>query len=275
MEQVVLVTGASSGIGKAVAELLVTKGLKVYGTSRTWSTEPVQKQNNYYEIGLDINDDKSTSYSVQKIIEKEKRLDIVINNAGFGYVSSVMFGSTEDAKKQFETNFFGTIRVIEAAMPQMIAQKGGKIITVGSIGGRIAIPYQGLYSASKSAIAIYSDALRMECKKYNIKVSVVEPGDTKTDFDQRRVVRDQNIPEPVNKEMIRAVGIMRKAEHNGRDAEKVAKVIYKVVKSKNPKSRYTSGIDAKLVAYGTKIFPKGMVDRLIGMNYKISGKKIV
>ena len=272
MKSVVLITGVSSGIGKATAKLLYSKGYVIYGTSRHYPEKLVEKDKNFFQVQLDVNDSQSVQKCVQNIIDKEKQLDIIINNAGFGYVSPLMFGTVEQAKNQFETNFFGAIRVIEQVLPQMISQKNGKIINIGSIAGRIAIPYQGLYSASKSALASYSDALRMECKKYNIGVSLIEPGDTSTEFDTRRVIVEA--PEPIQEEMLTALNIMRKAEHDGRNPEKVAKLIYKAIKSKRPKSRYTSGIDAKLVNYGTRLFPKGLVDKLITSNYKVSGKKI-
>lgn len=274
MNEVVVVTGASSGIGKVTADLLHEKGYKIYGTSRTWSEKPVEKETSYYQIKMDVNDDQSVKKCIETILEKEQTIDVLVNNAGYGYVSSLMFGTVEDAKNQFETNFFGAVRVIEQIIPGMIKQKNGKIITIGSIGGRIAIPYQGLYSASKSALATYSDALRIECKKYNIQVSLIEPGDTSTSFDTRRIVVEENLSEPIREEMIRALNIMRKAEHNGMDPKKVAKLVQKIITKKKTKIRYTTGLDSKLVNYGTRILPKGLVERFLCMNYKISSKKL-
>lgn len=270
MDSIVLITGASSGIGKSTVNTLLEKGYVVYGTSRNWNDILTEKETNYYQIKLDVTDDNSVSNCVKSVLKKEGKIDVLINNAGFGYVSPLMYGTVNHAKDQFETNFFGIIRVIENVMPSMISQKKGKIINIGSIGGRIAIPYQGLYSASKSALAIYSDALRMESKKFNIQVSTVEPGDTRTDFNTRRKVIEENIPENVKNEMLKALTIMRKAEDTGTNSKKVAKLIYNIVKSKKTKSRYTVGNDAKIVNYGTRLFPKGVIDRLIGSNYKIS-----
>ena len=260
MNEVVLVTGASSGIGKVTADLLHEKGYKVYGTSRTWTEKPVEKETNYYQIKMDVSDDQSVKNCLEAILEKEQNIDVLVNNAGYGYVSSLMFGTVEEAKSQFETNFFGAVRVIERVIPGMIKQKKGKIISIGSISGRLAIPYQGLYNASKSALATYSDALRIECKKYNIQVSLVEPGYTKTSFDEKMVIVNEKLPESVKGQMNRTLNIMNKGVHNGTDSKKVAKLVQKIIKKKKTKIRYTTGMDSKLVNYGTRLFPKGIVE---------------
>lgn len=268
------ITGASSGIGKSTAELLLKKDFIVYGTSRKWSEELVEKEKNFFQLKLDVEIEASVKKCVRTILDREKKIDVLVNNAGFGYVSPLMFGAIDDAKKQFETNFFGAIRVMEQVIPNMIERRDGKIITIGSIAGRIAIPYQGLYCASKSAIAAYSDALRMECKKFNIGVTLIEPGVTKTDFGPRRIVIDgKATPDFVKNEMYKAQNISETEEPTGLDSGKVANVIYKAVKSKHPKIRYTTGFDSKMVNYGTRIFPKGIMERLISNQYKISNKK--
>ena len=170
-KKVVLVTGASSGLGRSIASTLSKKGYKVFGTSRK------QQSNSDFEmLTLDVTSDESVKSCVSTIMDKTGRIDVLINNAGFVITGAQEELSIDESKSQFETNFFGVLRMVNAILPIMRKQKSGQIINMGSIAGVIPVPFQGTYAASKAALLLYTDALRQEVKGLNIKVSIVEPG---------------------------------------------------------------------------------------------------
>src|SRR5690606_7539970 len=183
MPKIVLITGGSSGIGKSVGEFLIEKGFIVYGTSRTPEKYPKSKIN---LLKLDVADVDSITEAVSKIISANKTLDILINNAGAGITGPIEEIPDEEIKRNFETNFFGPIRVIKAVLPFMRAQKSGLIINVTSIAGYMGLPYRGIYSASKGALELVTESIRMEVKPFNIKITNVAPGDFATDIASRR-----------------------------------------------------------------------------------------
>lgn len=265
MSKTVLITGASSGIGQVTANYLHQQGLTVVGTSR----QPEGKQTDYEVIGLDVTDQQSVSNCVQEVIERHGKLDILINNAGFGMVGGLAETTIEELQQQFETNFFGVHRMVRACVPHFRKQGSGMIINMGSFGGRLAIPYQTHYSASKAALAFYSDGLRMELMREGLVVTCIEPGDTKTDFDAGRRWVEAYQPDPVAE---RAVEIMKTAESNGADPLNIAKLIAKLIRRGKAKPRYTTGIDAKLVNPLQRLLPYSMVERGLMLNYKIPRK---
>jgi len=186
---VVLITGASSGIGKAAAEYLMKNGYKVYGTSRKEQADCTYEGSSggfIKMLKLDVCSEESIEKAVNCIMKEEGRINILINCAGFGIAGSVEDTSIDEAYKQFDTNFFGVLRMCRSILPIMRAQKKGLIINVSSIAGLISIPYQSMYSASKFAIEAATEALRCEVKPFGINVSLVEPGDTKTGFTCKR-----------------------------------------------------------------------------------------
>ena len=188
---VVLVTGASSGIGKACAELLFARGCRVYGTSRQAPRALVEARTSDLApllrmIPLDVTSDDSVDAAVGVVLACEGRLDAVVNNAGFGVAGAAELTTIEEAREQFETNFFGTVRVCRAVLPVMRQQGSGRILNISSIAGRIGIPFQAFYSASKFAIEGFSEALRMEVAPFGVKVVLIEPGDFRTGFTAAR-----------------------------------------------------------------------------------------
>jgi short-subunit dehydrogenase len=166
MSKVILITGASSGIGQRTAQHLHDKGYTVYGTSRN-TVEGVE----FNMLILDVTQDQSVKDCVQKVLEKEGRIDVLINNAGFGMVGGLAEATVEDVQAQFDTNLFGVHRMVQAVLNHFREKQGGMILNIGSFGGRLAVPYQGLYSASKAALAFYSDSLRMELMREGITVA--------------------------------------------------------------------------------------------------------
>jgi len=180
--KVVLITGASSGLGKAAAQYLHDKDYIVYGTSRT----PQKYDVSFNLIKMDITKDSSVESGIKKILNKEEKIDILVNNAGYGLVGAVEDTPLEIAQQQFETNYFGTLRVIKQVLSHMRGLDNGKIINVCSIIGRIGFPFFGQYSASKFALEGLTEALRLELKPFNVDITAVDPGVFNTNFVQNR-----------------------------------------------------------------------------------------
>ena len=185
---IVFITGISSGFGFETAKLLSQEGHTVYGTVRR-SVEPLPKVN---YIQLDVRDRDAVKKAVDKIVEKEGRIDVLVNNAGMGIGGPLEFATEEEIRLQMDTNFMGLVHCVDAVLPHMRKQGSGKIIALSSIGGLMGLPFQGFYSASKFAIEGYCEALRLETQSFGIKVVVLRPGDFSTGFTgSRKKVSDE------------------------------------------------------------------------------------
>jgi short-subunit dehydrogenase len=254
---VILVTGASSGIGQSCAELLTRRGHRVYGASRT------------SELRMDVRDEASVNAAIQSILEREQRLDAVINNAGFGIAGAVEDTSIAEAMEQFEVNFFGVLRVCRAALPAMRAQRQGTIINIGSIGGLIAIPYQGLYSATKFALEGLTEALRLEVRDFGIHVVLIEPGDHRTGFTQnRRLTGASGAGSAYGKTFAHAVERMAADEQAGPSPDRVAALVARVVESRRPRLRYTVGPAPQRAAVWLKrLLPYAVMEAIMRQTY--------
>ena len=241
-KKIAVITGATSGIGKEVALLFANKGYYVYALSRSAKDTRIEL------CGLgaieyrscDVCDEDSINEAFSGIL----RIDVLVHAAGFGIAGSAEMTSSRDAKSQFETNFFGVLNVNRAAIKIMRAQKNGIIIITGSVAGVFAIPFQSHYSATKAALESYASALRLELRKFKIKVSLIQPGDTKTSFTKKR-----NYIEPADSPYLdtstKAVSKMAYDEENGLEASKVARLYYKICQKKNPAPVYTTGFNSK------------------------------
>ncbi|MEO8611904.1 MAG: SDR family NAD(P)-dependent oxidoreductase [Chloroflexota bacterium] len=175
--RVVLITGASTGIGLATAALLTVRGYRVFGTSRHPDKYPAK---NFLLLPLDVREDQSVKTCVDEVLNRAGRIDVLINNAGGSLSGAVEEASIDEAKQLFETNFFGALRMVNAVLPTMRRQGSGHIINMSSLAGMVGVPYIGLYSASKHALEGYSEALRYEVKQFGVRVSLIEPGDART-----------------------------------------------------------------------------------------------
>jgi short-subunit dehydrogenase len=267
-KRVALITGASSGIGKACAEMLVNMGIKVYGTSRK-AQFPPDADSNPTILQMDVNENKSISRAVSYILEKEGKIDILINNAGFGVAGPVEETPLEAAKEQFETNFFGVFRLILAVLPHMRERREGLIVNISSIGGIIPLPFQPFYSASKFAVEGLTEALRMELIPFNVKVVLIEPGDLKTDFTNRRVkfIKENSEYMPYFE---RTIKVVEHDERHGGSPEEVARVLKKIINSKNPKPRYTAGPSyEKAAVFLRRILPGRIFTWALAKYYRI------
>ncbi|MCY3413348.1 MAG: SDR family oxidoreductase [Candidatus Heimdallarchaeota archaeon] len=264
MTNIALVTGAAQGIGLAIAKSLVSTGYKVFCTSRR---EVESDEITYMQMNL---------LNTQSILECAKqitdlgRLDVLINNAGNAIVGPLEKTSADDLRKQFEVNLFGIHTLITSLLP-LLKESNGKIINIGSFGGRLALPYQVLYSSSKAALSIYTDGLRMELKQVGVEVSLIEPGDTHTNFDAGRI-KAYKYNESEDPEAERAIRIMRESESKGVDPKVVVKAVMNAIKKNNPKPRYTTGPDAKLFGILQRFLPFTLQERLIMIMYKVPRK---
>lgn len=269
--KVVLVTGASSGIGQAIANTLMEKGYRVYGTSRNvkLGTTIKAKQGSGFlkMIPLDVRSEESIKNAVDYILQNEITIDVLINNAGFGIAGSVEDTSPEEALSQFDTNFFGVLRMCRAVLPKMREQKQGLIINISSVAGLISIPYQSMYSASKYAIEAMTEALRIEVKPFGIKVSMVEPGDTKTGFTNNRQYTAASSNSVYNTSFLKSIRTMEKDEQNGHPPKLIVDAVLKIMNSKNPPIRIIPGFSYKTLVFLKRILPSRFVEFVVGKIY--------
>lgn len=188
----VLITGASSGIGAATAALLAGNGYRVWGTTRNLSKLPADADKAVRFVEMDVNDDDSVRRAVAQVLEEAGQIDVLVSNAGYGIYGSIEDVPIEMAKAQFETNVFGTLRVIQAVVPGMRERREGTIILMSSLAGKLVIPFQTHYSASKYAIEAFTEGLRQELRPFGVKVACIEPGDIKTNFNDATVFPDNS-----------------------------------------------------------------------------------
>lgn len=258
--KVVLVTGASSGIGKSVAELLAAKGCRVYGTSRKQYSQDVILTGTgsgfLKMLQLDVCSGESVQEAVDAVMAIEGRIDVLVNNAGMGIAGSVEDTSTEEAFRQFNTNFFGVHRMVRQILPIMRKQGQGLIINISSVAAQFAIPFQSMYSASKAAIEAMSEALRIEAAPYGVRVALVEPGDTKTGFtDSRQFVAAAGEESPYREKFTKSVHVMIKDEMNGPEPVVVARAVWKTMARKNPSVRVVVGLKYKVFVFLKRLVP--------------------
>lgn len=264
--KIAIVTGASSGIGEATAVMLTNAGYTVYGTSRKggqYSHHPFKM------IALDVGSEESIEAALKGIIDKEGRIDLVVNNAGFGVAAG---GAEESSMAQtqqiFDTNFFGVVRVIQAVVPYMRKQGQGRIINIGSILGLIPAPYMATYAATKHAVEGYSESLDHELRTRGIRVSVIEPAYTKTNFEANAPELDSPIEEYAVARKALAK-IMKAAVEGGDDPKIVAKIVLKAANDKHPKLRYTAGKLATRLSLLRRFAPAAMMDKGIRQEMKL------
>ncbi|HOQ06284.1 MAG TPA: SDR family oxidoreductase [Clostridiales bacterium] len=278
---VVLVTGASSGIGKSCAEYLAGLGFRVYGTSRK-APEPREAAahgvdgnggdaagNTVTMIRMDVCSEESVKAAVDYIIDREGGIGIVINNAGMGIAGSVEDTSTEEAMLQFDTNFFGVHRVIRQVLPHMRKKGRGLIVNISSVGALFPIPFQSMYVASKAAVELMSGSLRNELRQFGIKVCVVEPGDTKTGFTGNRLFAEAGGESSAYYQKSReSIAVMERDEMNGPDPIVVAKAVARAIGRKNPPAFITVGMGYKLLVFLRRFVPRSLESFVVARMYK-------
>ncbi len=269
MTKVVFITGGSSGIGKSIGEYLLSKGFIVYGTSRN----PEKVSNSKIAlVQLDVRDEESICQAIDQVVTKEGRIDVLINNAGVGITGAIEEVPTNEIINNFQTNVFGPIAVIKAALPGMRKQGKGLIINITSIAGYMGLPFRGYYSSSKGALEIITESLRMELKPFNIEVTNVAPGDFATNIAAGRYHAPVINNSPYEEVYKMSLKMMNDHVDSGGDPAEMAKVIYKIIQTDKPKVRYVVGEPMqKLSLLLKKILPSKIYERLLMNHYKIKG----
>ena len=256
-ESVALVTGASSGIGEATAQRLAAAGYKVYGTSRR-GAQPGERS--FEMLSLDVTSDESVEAAIRQVIRLEGRIDLLVNNAGFGVApAGAEESSIEQAKAIFDTNFFGLVRMIRAVVPYMRRQESGRIINIGSVLGFLPMPYGALYAATKHAVEGYSESLDHELRTRGIRVSVIEPAYTKTQFDANFLAPDSKLDEYRD---VRALlnKVLKDVMATADEPAVVADVVLEAAIAARPKLRYTAGGLANRLRLLRRFAPAGLMD---------------
>lgn len=269
MEQkIVLITGGSSGIGRSIGVYLKSKGYKVYGTTRNLKKYP--KFSDFELIQLEVADTASISDAINNLVTTEGRIDILINNAGVGITGPVEETPDPEIKKAFETNFHGPINMVKAIIPHMRSRKSGLIINITSIAGYMGLPYRGIYSATKGALELLTEALRMETKDYGIKITNLAPGDFATNIAAGRYHTPLNDSSPYYKTYGKTLTAMNDHVEGGEDPIKVAEMVLKIINTKNPKVHYKVGSPMqKFSLVLKKILPDKVYERLLLNHYKL------
>lgn len=260
----VLITGASSGIGKETAKLMVEKGFTVYGASRRLEKMQDLKTLGIKLLQMDVTDESSIEAGIQQILKNEGRLDVLINNAGYGSYGALEDVPMNEAKYQFEVNIFGLARLIQLVLPQMRKQKKGRIINISSIGGSIGEPHGAWYHATKYALEGLSDSLRLELKQFDIDVVIIKPGAILTEWNG--IARENLLKVSGNtayKELAhKHVKMLENADAQGSHPIVVAQTIVKAALARKPKTRYATGKGAKIILFLRGMLPDRMFDKL-------------
>lgn len=265
--KVVLVTGASSGIGNSIASFLFEKGYTVYGTSRN----PQNKENySFHLIALDVLKVDTINDAIDTIIQNEGRLDVLINNAGMGITGPIEDTPTEEMRKAFDTNLFGAIEVMKSVLPQMRNQEKGLIINVSSIAGYMGLPFRGVYSATKGALELITEATSMEVKNFGINVVNIAPGDFATNIASGRyhtpVFKESAYKEKYQENL----DLMDSHVDSGMNPIEMAKVVFSIINAKNPKLHYKVGdFMQKFSIVLKRILPDRLYEKLLMKHYKL------
>ena len=250
---VAVVTGSSTGIGLATSLALAKEGFSTYATMRNLdrsadiTSKAAKEDLPLTVLQMDVDDDKSVNDTIEKIMNDKGRIDVVVNNAGYALVGAFEETSMRDGRAQMETNFFGTVRVIKAVLPIMRKQHRGTIVNVTSMGGRIAIPFDSFYHASKFALEGLSESLQYEIEPFGVKVVLIEPGAVKSDFWKNLKLTDNIEDSPYRQVIQKLTESFEKMTQNAILPEQVARIILKTVISDNPDFRNIVGEDAKSI----------------------------
>lgn len=263
----IFITGGSSGLGKSIGEFLTEKGYKVYGTSRNPERAP---QASFPLITLDVRNAVSIKNAVDEVLRKEGAIDVLVNNAGVGITGPLEEIPAEEIKNNFETNFFGPIEVMKAVLPHMRSKKSGLIINVTSIAGYMGLPYRSVYSASKGALELISEALRMEVKSFGVTITSLAPGDFATNIAAGRYHAPLVGGSPYEVPYGNTLAMMDGHVDSGSDPYKMAEAVYAIMKTPNPEVHYKVGAFMQKFSIVLKrVLPGKMYEKLLMNHYKL------
>lgn len=266
--KVVLITGGSSGIGKAIGIYLKAKGFTVYGTTR--NLENYKDFNEFQLLELNVRDVSTIDKAIHQLIEKEGRLDVLINNAGIGITGPIEETPHEEILKTFDTNFHGPLHMIKAVLPHMRKQNKGVIINITSIAGYMGLPFRGIYSATKGALELVTEALRMETKDFGIKIANIAPGDFATNIAAGRYHAPVKENSPYEVSYGNTLKMMDEDVDSGSNPIDVAKKVFKIINVKNPKGHYKVGEFMQIFSIVLKkILPDKVYEKLLLNHYKL------
>lgn len=267
MQKVVLITGASSGIGKSIGEYLATFDYRVYGTSRNPRQEEL---NGIHFLKLDVTETESIEAAVETLIGKEGRIDYLINNAGVGITGPIEEIPKAEQRKVFETNYFGPLALINTVIPHMRKQNSGFIINITSIAGHMGLPFRGFYSATKGALELTTESYRMELKAFNIKMTNVAPGDFATNIASGRYHAPVKEHSPYKEVYEKSLKLMDEHVDQGKNPDLMAKSVHAIMQRSNPKIHYKVGdFTQKMSVFLKHILPDKVFENLLLKHYKL------
>jgi NAD(P)-dependent dehydrogenase (short-subunit alcohol dehydrogenase family) len=255
--EVVLVTGATSGIGRATARLLAARGYRVFGTSRRPSADTLD---GFELLQLDVTSDASVSACVRTLAERTGgRIDVLVNNAGTGILGALEESSVDQVRALFEVNVFGAVRVTTAVLPLMRARGGGKVLVMSSSGGEATVPFAGYYCATKHALEAYAETLRLELRSLGVTAAVVAPGPVSTPAGDTALRADHPLDAYAPARAAATAGYVRSIR-NGMDPDRVAETILQVIRTRRPKPRYLVGGQSRAVSLLRRLLPRGLFE---------------
>lgn len=263
-KMVILITGVSSGFGKAIAERLAKDGHRVYGTVRR-EVPPIEGVTYLY---ADVLDDEAVKRAFDELMQREGRIDVFVNNAGMGIAGPLEFCTVADIQYQTDVNYMGMVRWLSHVIPVMRRQKDGKILCISSIAGRVGLPYQGAYSASKYAVTGYCEALRLELRRSGVKVVLIEPGDFNTGFAENRNLADADEMNRAYPSYLRSLHDVETNEAEGLEPSYLADKLAKIIRKKNPAGSYVvANWEQAFSIYLKRWLPEKWFDRILAHYY--------
>ena len=271
--KVAIVTGASSGIGAAVARRLNAQGYNVYAIARRVELMAPLAEEGIVPVRLDITDDAALTALVSRIVSETRRIDVLVNNAGYGALGAIEDVPLAEARRQFDVNMFGLARLTQLVLPHMRAQRSGRIINMSSMGGKIHVPLGGWYHATKFAVEGFSDALRLEVAPFGIHVVVIEPGAIDTEW--HGVAADNLLSTSgtgAYSDQASAVAKILAAGGLGSSPEVIARAVDRAVRARRPRSRYAVGLGAKPILIVRRVLPDKVFDRLVRCTFAFGSR---
>jgi NAD(P)-dependent dehydrogenase (short-subunit alcohol dehydrogenase family) len=268
---VALVTGGSSGIGEATARALLAKGFAVYAVARRVERMSALESEGVHVFAMDVTDDASMVAGIERIITEQGRIDVLVNNAGYGSYGAVEDVPIDEARRQFEVNVFGLARLVQLVTPHMRSRRSGRIINISSIGGKFYEPFGAWYHATKFAVEGFSDSLRMELRPFGIQVVLIEPGPIRTEWNE--IARDSLLERSGDGAYAdwarKAHGVMERFDEPSRASspEEVADKIVKAALAKRPAARYPVGRGARVITTSRDLLPDRVFDEVVSRTY--------
>jgi NADP-dependent 3-hydroxy acid dehydrogenase YdfG len=264
-QKIALVTGASGGIGRAITELLAANGFYVFAAARRMDRLEALRSDSIEPLQLDVTDPGMINAAISRVMSSKGRIDVLVNNAGYGLYGTVEGVTADQVRHQFNVNVFGLGQMTQAVLPIMREQKAGTIVNIASVVGKVSLPCAGWYCASKHAVEALSDALRLEVRQFGIKVVVIEPGAIKTEFDDVALDTLEKSGDPEAYAPLKT-GLRKLIEQTYRKAPGpavIARTVLRAATSANPRPRYAVPLDSKMFMWLRRIFGDRMLDWMI------------